>query len=52
MNRPKRANGQCENEWWRIVGSGVRWGHTWSTKVLTFKKKKKKQMGRYICGEA
>ena len=38
-----------ENEWWRIVGSGVRWGHTWSTKVLTFflEKKKKKQMGRY-----
>ena len=36
MSRPKRENDQCENEWWRMVGSGVRWEQTWSTKVLTF----------------
>ena len=30
---PKRENGQCENEWLRMMGSGVRWG-TWELKKI------------------
>ena len=31
--RQKREDGQCENEWLRMMGSVVRWG-TWELKKI------------------
>ena len=31
-SRPKERRDVGEIKWMRMMGSGVRWGHTWSTK--------------------